>query len=123
MTLRNRHDRTSDHDETLDAADVEVGGTSLYDVLTALIAGLGGSPPSASKLFTLNAVVKRTITWQYIDGSIRMDAIIGTPSALTFPGKFTLASAKRQVRSGSFTAAAIRRGTQPGSFTIDAVVA
>jgi hypothetical protein len=129
MTLRNRHDRTNDHDGDLDSSDVDVdeirlpdypARTPLHDVLTGLLARLGGTPSTRS--FTIQAVVKRTMQWQIIAGSFSLDAVIGTPSALVYPGRFTLDAVKRKTQTGSKTLNAVIKRNQTGSFTIDAKV-
>lgn len=128
MTLRNRHHRTNDHDGTLDSSDVDVdeirlpaypARTPLHDVLAGLVARL---EQEVRRGFTIEATIKRTMEWQLIDGAIRLDAIIGTPSALTYPGFFTMAAVKFKNTTGSRTANAVIKRNQAGSFTADAVV-
>lgn len=94
MTLRNRHDRTRDHDGLLDLSDVDVDGTPLLNILgdlASLLSGIGSVGE-----FTIQATVRRTMQWQVIDGSIRMNAILGNgvPSPLTYARTFTINAVK-----------------------------
>lgn len=106
MTLRNRHDRTHDHDGLLDITDVDVDAfegvidrTSLTDVLTGLLAIAAPTVRS----FNVQAVLKRTMQWQRVDAMITINATIGTASKDTYPGRFTLSAAKKQTASRTFT--------------------
>lgn len=126
MTLRNRHDRANDHDGVLDASDVDIDEIRLPDYparmpLLDVLDGLAARLSSRTSI-TLSAVIRRTMEWQIVDTAIRLDAVIGTASPLTYPGFFTMAAVKIGSPSGTRTVNAVIKRNQTGSFTADAVI-
>lgn len=114
MTLRNRHDRTHDHDGTLSLDDVEIeelegypAGTLLADVLAAMAAQVEAD--AVTRAFTANATLRSVREWPRPNTALALDAIIGSglSSPLTYPGFFTLAATKGKTQSGTFTANAV----------------
>jgi hypothetical protein len=98
LTVRNRHDRTRDHEGELGLDDVDVdemegfsARTSLTDVLLALAGQVGTAVQLRS--FTIDAQIKVTVEWPLVQG-ISIDAVIGTPSAEKRPGFFTIDAVK-----------------------------
>jgi hypothetical protein len=124
MTVRNRHDRNSDHDGELDLSDTDVDAFWVYPdrtLLTVVLDDLINALP-ARKGVVFSAVIKRTMEWQLIRGSVRLDAVIGSPSPLVFPGFFTARTVIRKTGSLTRTANAVIRRNQTGSRTANAVI-
>lgn len=109
--MRNLHSRRNDHDGQQDPADIAMAdGTPITTLLDTFFVF------AARKSFTANAIVKATRQWQSIPAFISLDAVIGHPSPLVYPGHFTCDARIR----GKLVFDAVVKRTQTRSFTADA---